>query len=69
MSTAEFRPPKPVQCWQADDYAQKGRFVSDLARPVVDLLALKRGERILDLGCGCRQGAQGAESRRSRAAL
>ena len=52
MSTAEFRPPKPVQCWQADDYAQKGRFVSDLARPVVDLLAPKRGERILDLGCG-----------------
>ena len=52
MSTAEFIPPKPVQCWQADDYAQKGRFVSDLAHPVVDSLAPKRGERILDLGCG-----------------
>lgn len=45
-------PPKPVQRWQADDYARKGRFVSELARPVVDLLAPKRGERILDLGCG-----------------
>jgi SAM-dependent methyltransferase len=51
MSTAEFIPPKPVQRWQADDYASKGRFVSELARPVVDLLAPKRGERILDLGC------------------
>jgi hypothetical protein len=52
MSTAEFIPPKPVQCWQANDYAHKGRFVSDLAHPVVDSLAPKRGERILDLGCG-----------------
>src|SRR5262249_18108864 len=52
MSTAEFIPPKPVQRWRADDYASKGRFVSELARPVVDLLAPKRGERILDLGCG-----------------
>jgi len=52
MSTAEFIPPKPVQRWQADDYASKGRFVSELARPVVDLLAPKLGERILDLGCG-----------------
>ena len=45
-------PPKPVQRWQADDYAVKGRFVSELARPVVDLLAPRKGERILDLGCG-----------------
>src|SRR6476619_7594717 len=52
MSTAEMAPPKPVQRWSADDYAHKGRFVSELARPAVDLLAPKRGERILDLGCG-----------------
>src|SRR6478672_3426210 len=52
MSTAEMAPPKPVQRWSADDYAHKGRFVSELARPDVDLLAPKRGERILDLGCG-----------------
>ena len=52
MSTVEMNPPKPVQRWQADDYAVKGRFVSELARPVVDLLAPRKGERILDLGCG-----------------
>ena len=52
MSTVEMTPPKPVQRWQADDYAVKGRFVSELARPVVDLLAPRKGERILDLGCG-----------------
>jgi SAM-dependent methyltransferase len=48
----EMPPPRTVQRWLADDYAQKGRFVPELARPVVDLLAPKRGERILDLGCG-----------------
>jgi SAM-dependent methyltransferase len=52
MSTVEINPPKPVQRWQADDYARKGRFVSELARPTVELLAPKAGERILDLGCG-----------------
>ena len=52
MSTVEITPPKPVQRWQADDYARKGRFVSELARPAVELLAPKAGERILDLGCG-----------------
>jgi SAM-dependent methyltransferase len=52
MSTAEIAPPKSVQRWQAEDYAVKGRFVSELARPVVDLLAPRKGERILDLGCG-----------------
>jgi SAM-dependent methyltransferase len=45
-------PPKSVQRWQAEDYAVKGRFVSELARPVVDLLAPRKGERVLDLGCG-----------------
>lgn len=52
MSTLEITPPKPVQRWQADDYAVKGRFVSELAKPVVDLLSPRKGERILDLGCG-----------------
>ena len=52
MSTVEMTPPKPVQHWAADDYARKGRFVSKRARPVVDLLAPKRGECILDPGCG-----------------
>ena len=52
MSAVHMTPPKPVQRWQAEDYAVKGRFVSDLARPVLDLLAPVQGERILDLGCG-----------------
>lgn len=52
MSAVETTPPKPVQRWLADDYAKNGRFVSELARPVLDLLAPKRGERVLDLGCG-----------------
>lgn len=33
-------------------YARNARFVSDLGSPVVELLAPKAGERILDLGCG-----------------
>lgn len=52
MHTVEMTPPRSVQRWQADDYAQKGRFVPELALPLVELLAPKRGERILDLGCG-----------------
>lgn len=38
--------------WNPTDYARHGRFVADLALPVVDLLAPRPGERILDLGCG-----------------
>jgi SAM-dependent methyltransferase len=52
MSAVETTPPKPVQRWSADDYARNGRFVSELARPVLDLLAPRKGERVLDLGCG-----------------
>lgn len=40
------------QDWPADRYAAHARFVADLASPVVDLLAPRPGERILDLGCG-----------------
>ncbi len=38
--------------WKAELYARNARFVSDLGAPVVDLLAPRPGERILDLGCG-----------------
>jgi SAM-dependent methyltransferase len=38
--------------WQATQYAENARFVSDLGAPVLDLLAPRPGERILDLGCG-----------------
>ena len=40
------------QSWTAEGYAANARFVSDLGLAVVALLDPKRGERILDLGCG-----------------
>jgi SAM-dependent methyltransferase len=40
------------QVWDAADYDTHGRFVSTLGEPVLDLLAPRPGERILDLGCG-----------------
>jgi trans-aconitate methyltransferase len=40
------------QTWNPQDYDQNARFVSDLGMGVVELLAPKPGERILDLGCG-----------------
>jgi trans-aconitate methyltransferase len=40
------------QRWDPQTYAKHGRFVSDLGSGVVELLAPRRGERILDLGCG-----------------
>jgi len=40
------------QTWDPDRYARSARFVSELGMPVVELLAPKPGERILDLGCG-----------------
>jgi len=44
--------PAEKQTWDAERYARNARFVSDLGAPVVELLAPKAGERILDLGCG-----------------
>lgn len=40
------------QSWDPDAYARNARFVSELGAPVVELLAPRAGERILDLGCG-----------------
>jgi SAM-dependent methyltransferase len=40
------------QQWHPETYEKHARFVSDLGAGVVDLLAPKAGERILDLGCG-----------------
>ena len=42
----------PTQHWDPDRYARNARFVADLGQPVVELLAPRVGERILDLGCG-----------------
>jgi SAM-dependent methyltransferase len=41
-----------AQTWNPETYARHARFVSDLGSPVVELLAPRAGERILDLGCG-----------------
>src|SRR3954454_15713080 len=41
-----------TQTWDPDRYARNARFVSDLGSPVVELLAPRPGERVLDLGCG-----------------
>jgi trans-aconitate methyltransferase len=40
------------QLWDSAEYALHGRFVADLAESLVELLHPRRGERILDLGCG-----------------
>jgi trans-aconitate methyltransferase len=42
----------PNQTWDAKQYSENARFVSDLGMPVVELLAPLPGEDILDLGCG-----------------
>lgn len=42
----------PDQHWDPAQYGRHARFVSDLGAPVVELLAPRPGERILDLGCG-----------------
>ena len=42
----------PRQTWDPARYARHARFVSDLGAPVVEMLAPRPGERILDLGCG-----------------
>ena len=40
------------QHWDPERYSRVAGFVPALGQPVVDLLAPKPGERILDLGCG-----------------
>jgi trans-aconitate methyltransferase len=40
------------QTWDPERYARNARFVAELGAPVVELLAPRAGERILDLGCG-----------------
>jgi trans-aconitate methyltransferase len=41
-----------MQSWDPERYARNARFVSDLGAPVLELLAPRAGERVLDLGCG-----------------
>ena len=49
---AADRPDPRRQQWSAGSYDTHARFVSDLAAGVVEWLAPRAGERILDLGCG-----------------
>ena len=41
-----------AQTWNPDGYQEHAGFVATLGRPLLDLLAPRPGERILDLGCG-----------------
>ncbi len=43
---------KPSTSWNPHSYAAHARFVSDLGEPLVQLLAARPRELILDLGCG-----------------
>lgn len=40
------------QIWNPETYRKSADFVTELGRPVIELLEPKAGERILDLGCG-----------------
>jgi trans-aconitate methyltransferase len=44
--------PASDQCWDAEAYDDKYAFVWQYGASLVELLAPKPGERILDLGCG-----------------
>jgi trans-aconitate methyltransferase len=50
--SSEIREDGPSQRWDPERYARNARFVADMALPVVELLAPRAGERVLDLGCG-----------------
>ncbi|RXH57128.1 class I SAM-dependent methyltransferase [Granulicella sibirica] len=52
VQTIEPAAPTTGQTWNTSAYAANGRFVANLAAPVVDLLASQPGEHILDIGCG-----------------
>ncbi|MGA9507951.1 MAG: methyltransferase domain-containing protein [Candidatus Sulfotelmatobacter sp.] len=45
-------PSTSSQHWNPDTYGANADFVPALGQPVLDLLQLKSGERVLDLGCG-----------------
>src|SRR6185437_5919120 len=40
------------QHWSAERYARTAHFVPTFGAPVLELLAPRAGERILDVGCG-----------------
>jgi trans-aconitate methyltransferase len=40
------------QSWNASEYSEHGRFVTDLGANILDWLGAAPGEEILDIGCG-----------------
>ena len=40
------------QHWDPERYQRNAGFVATLGEPLIEWLAPKKGERILDLGCG-----------------
>jgi SAM-dependent methyltransferase len=44
--------PVGSQHWDPERYERNARFVAELGAPLLELLAPRAGERILDLGCG-----------------
>jgi trans-aconitate methyltransferase len=40
------------QAWDPETYRRHAGFVAELGRPALERLAPRRGERVLDLGCG-----------------
>lgn len=40
------------QLWHPQTYSKHAEFVSELGTPVIDLLSIRPGGRVLDLGCG-----------------
>jgi trans-aconitate methyltransferase len=45
-------PEMSSQIWNSANYARHGRFVADHGTPLLELLAARPNESILDLGCG-----------------
>lgn len=45
-------PDRPAQTWDPAAYAANAGYVPQLGEPVLDRLAPRPGERVLDLGCG-----------------
>ena len=49
---ADVMPTRANQHWDPDRYRRNAGFVAELGESLIDLLAPRAGERILDLGCG-----------------
>ena len=48
----DVMPNRATQHWDPDRYRRNAGFVAELGVPLIELLAPRAGERVLDLGCG-----------------